>query len=178
MRFWNTFSKMKTVHASASVLGLIDHNRRILENFLPLVCLMWSGLLGRVRRAPNEEKKKKKDKKKNKEPKDPSATKKPKSDKKGKKKDKQTTTTLPPTTTTTTLPPTTTRESSWELACISTWTALTHECCWPCVCLLPPAIPTEPPTEPYTDYPYADVGEWHTPGPRRSYDILFVFPHL
>lgn len=36
------------------------------------------------------------------------------------------------------------------------------ECCWPCVCLLPPAIPTEPPTEPYTDYPYPDVGEWHT----------------
>lgn len=129
MRFWSTFSKMKTVYASASVLGLIDHN------FLPLVCLLWSGLLGRVRRAPNEEKKKKKDKKKNKEPKDPSATKKPKSDKKGKKKDKLTTTTLPPTTTTTTLPPTTTRESSWELACRSTWTALTHECCWPCVCL-------------------------------------------
>ncbi|KAM9743208.1 inactive carboxypeptidase-like protein X2 isoform 2-T2 [Menidia menidia] len=59
-----------------------------------------TGILGRVRRAPDEGKKKKKDKKKNKEPKDPNATKKPKSEKKGKKKDKQTTTTtLPPTTT-------------------------------------------------------------------------------
>ncbi|KAM9359839.1 adipocyte enhancer-binding protein 1 [Symphorus nematophorus] len=58
------------------------------------------GVLGRVRRAPDEGKKKKKDKKKNKEPKDPKATKKPKTDKKGKKKDRQTTTTtLPPTTT-------------------------------------------------------------------------------
>ncbi|XP_039875392.1 inactive carboxypeptidase-like protein X2 [Simochromis diagramma] len=58
-------------------------------------------ILGRVRRAPDENKKKKKDKKKNKEPKDPKATKKPKTDKKGKKKDKKTTTTtLPPTTTT------------------------------------------------------------------------------
>ncbi|XP_061586809.1 inactive carboxypeptidase-like protein X2 [Cololabis saira] len=55
-----------------------------------------SGILGRVRRAP-EEGKKKKDKKKNK---DPKATKKPKTDKKGKKKDKKKTTTLPPTTTT------------------------------------------------------------------------------
>ncbi|XP_072244389.1 inactive carboxypeptidase-like protein X2 [Leuresthes tenuis] len=60
-----------------------------------------TGILGRVRRAPDEGKKKKKDKKKNKEPKDPNATKKPKTDKKGKKKDKKTTTTtLPPTTTT------------------------------------------------------------------------------
>ncbi|GLD66765.1 inactive carboxypeptidase-like protein X2 isoform X1 [Lates japonicus] len=59
-----------------------------------------AGILGRVRRAPEEGKKKKKDKKKNKEPKDPKATKKPKTDKK-KKKDRQTTTT-------TTLPPTTT----------------------------------------------------------------------
>uniref|UniRef100_A0A1A7WTV2 AE binding protein 1 n=1 Tax=Iconisemion striatum TaxID=60296 RepID=A0A1A7WTV2_9TELE len=58
-----------------------------------------AGILGRVRRAPDESKKKKKDKKK-KEPKDPSATKKPKADKKAKKKDRQTTTTLPPTTTT------------------------------------------------------------------------------
>lgn len=58
-----------------------------------------AGVLGRVRRAPEEgKKKKKKDKNKNKEPKDPKATKKPKSDKKGKKKDK-TTTTVPPTTT-------------------------------------------------------------------------------
>ncbi|CAJ1067981.1 inactive carboxypeptidase-like protein X2 [Xyrichtys novacula] len=57
-----------------------------------------TGILGRVRRAPEEGKKKKKDKKKNKEPKDPNATKKPKTDKK-KKKDKQTTTTPPPTTT-------------------------------------------------------------------------------
>lgn len=59
--------------------------------------LLLPGLLGRVRRAPEEGKKKKKDKKKNK---DPNATKKPKTDKKGKKKDRQTTTTLPPTTTT------------------------------------------------------------------------------
>ncbi|XP_008300253.1 inactive carboxypeptidase-like protein X2 [Stegastes partitus] len=58
-----------------------------------------AGILGRVRRAPDEEgKKKKKDKNKNKN-KDPNATKKPKTDKKGKKKDRQTTTTLPPTTT-------------------------------------------------------------------------------
>lgn len=79
-----------------------------------------AGILGRVRRAPDEGKKKKKDKKKNKEPKDPKATKKPKTDKK-KKKDRQTTTT--------TQPPTTT------------------------------VIPTEPPTEPYTDYPYPDVDD-------------------
>lgn len=31
-----------------------------------------------------------------------------------------------------------------------------------CVRLIFPAIPTEPPTEPYTDYPYPDAGEWHT----------------
>ncbi|XP_060928388.1 inactive carboxypeptidase-like protein X2 [Limanda limanda] len=60
-----------------------------------------TGVVGRVRRAPEEGKKKKKDKKKNKEPKDPNATRKPKTDKKGKKKDRQTTTTLPPTTTAT-----------------------------------------------------------------------------
>ncbi|XP_022075502.2 inactive carboxypeptidase-like protein X2 [Acanthochromis polyacanthus] len=57
-----------------------------------------AGVLGRVRRAPDEEGKKKKKKDKNKN-KDPNATKKPKTDKKGKKKDRQTTTTLPPTTT-------------------------------------------------------------------------------
>lgn len=73
-------------------------------------------ILGRVRRAPDEDKKKKKDKKKNKEPKDPKATKKPKTDKKGKKKDKKTTTT--------TLPPTTTSEKrilSLEPASLITW---------------------------------------------------------
>ncbi|XP_037633285.1 inactive carboxypeptidase-like protein X2 isoform X1 [Sebastes umbrosus] len=79
-----------------------------------------AGVLGRVRRAPDESKKKKKDKKKNKEPKDPNATKKPKTDKKKKKDKKTTTTTQPPTTT---------------------------------------VIPTEPPTEPYTDYVYPDVDE-------------------
>ncbi|TNM90264.1 hypothetical protein fugu_004498 [Takifugu bimaculatus] len=89
-----------------------------------------TGVVGRVKRAANEDKKKKKDKKKQKEPKAPKPTKKPKTDKKGKKKDKLTTTTLLPTTTTTTttttLPPTTT------------------------------PLPTEPPTEPYTEYPYFD----------------------
>lgn len=39
-----------------------------------------------------------------------------------------------------------------------------NECCWPCVCLLPAAIPTEPPAEPYTDYPYPDIGEWNACG--------------
>lgn len=69
--------------------------------------LIFPGILGRVKRAPEEGKKKKKDKKKNKEPKDPKATKKPKTDKKKKKKDRQTTTT-------TTLPPTTTGEDRAE----------------------------------------------------------------
>lgn len=52
-----------------------------------------------------------------------------------------------------------------EQSQVRTWVTWTlDECCWPFVSLLPPAIPTEPPTEPepYTDYPYPDVGEWHT----------------
>lgn len=31
-----------------------------------------------------------------------------------------------------------------------------------CVFLLPPAIPTVPPTVQYPDYPYPDAGEWYT----------------
>lgn len=105
------------------MLKRCDHKR--LQGTSLWCFLTFPGVVGRVKRAANEDKKKKKDKKKQKEPKGPKTTKKPKTDKKGKKKDKLTTTTLLPTTTTTTLPPTTTCEeigTVGQVCTLKTWT--------------------------------------------------------
>lgn len=119
-----------------------------------------AGILGRVRRAPDEDTKKKKDKKKkNKEPKEPKATKRPKTDKKGKKKDKKTTTTTLPTTTTTipTEPPTEPyTEYSYPEAETDYWNP--EDDYWG-----PEPTPSRPqPEAPITDPPY---NNWRTDSP-------------
>lgn len=145
-----------------------------------------TGILSRLRRAPEEGKKKKKDKKK-KEPKDPNATRKPKTDKKGKKKDRQqtTTTTLPPTTTT--VPPETSTEPPAEpdyypesddywKSDDDYWGAYTT----PSPSTEPPYVywktdeedPSEPVTDNYDDYWKSFEGEQST-SPPDSYDDLW-----